>query len=401
MRIVFSVLTAVLLISCTKVNKKNTILLSRDTHPTTVIAIDPTQTPESFNLSEVADSAFIIPLETRDECLIDGISWTQVTDDRIFISGGENSLFPVYVFNKTGQFLNRIGVRGRGPGELISPQGFTVDAAKKEVDLYDDALRKHFIFDYNGVFLRDVKNNIYCVDHARVEGDINAYFSCFQTNTPEADGNNYEVIVADKSGKRIGLAFPYTSDRYADGCISIPFNFSSHNESLYFFKTFNDTIYSITPTSISPRFIFDFGKYGAPKDIWTSKYSAEQRLKLSNDPNIISGPFDFIHVGNNLYFNFIYGRFGYTAFYNLSSGKLIASTIVENDLNGLLLLDVVGNDDQYIYFSLRPNILKMYRDDLLNRGKTPSQQLSSLVEKYNESSNPLLLCIRMKDSPKI
>ncbi len=391
-------LATTFLFACNTDTRKNENVLLRKGKAMTVIKLDPAQAVDFFNLSEVSDSTFVIPLETRDECLLDGISAVKIADGKIFVSGGENTLSPVYVFDSKGRFLNKIGTRGKGPGEIIEPQGFVIDSEKEEVNIYENVLRKHLFFDYNGVFLREVKNDIYCTDFARVTDEVNAYFSCFQVNRPEHDGYNYQLIVASPSGKRVGVAFPYSKEMYDEGCRVQSTNFSTFKDSLYFLDIFNDTIYAVTESEISPRFIFDFGKHAVPEDIWTDRYTTEQRSKLWDNPNLIPGPHSFIRIKDYVHFKFIYNNYGHTGFYNLTNGRLIFSTRINDDLSGLMLHHIVGHDNTYLYYAVEHHNLKMYQDYLLKEGKTPSKQLLSIVENYDKSSNPFLLCVRIKDA---
>ena len=74
-----------------------------------------------FTLQKDIDSlpidAKYIPLETPEGCLIGSVDQLAMTDDAIFILESDQEHGGMYVFDKDGRFVTRIGNRGRGPGE--------------------------------------------------------------------------------------------------------------------------------------------------------------------------------------------------------------------------------------------------------------------------------------------
>ena len=80
-----------------------------------------------LNLSEFVDSIEIIPLETRDECLIGWIPKIISTKEYyLLISAIGYDFQKLYVFDKKGNFVRQISTRGQGGDEFYEVRDFDV-----------------------------------------------------------------------------------------------------------------------------------------------------------------------------------------------------------------------------------------------------------------------------------
>jgi hypothetical protein len=61
----------------------------------------------------------MIVLEEREESLVGGIGWLSLVDDRFLILDNIQDL--VLIFDLRGRYLGRLGNKGQGPGEYLSP----------------------------------------------------------------------------------------------------------------------------------------------------------------------------------------------------------------------------------------------------------------------------------------
>ncbi len=115
-----SLLIISLFIVCSGCNSKNRVLkeIKIDGQKITVINLDQVPKQERvIPLSELFSDFQEIPLETREECLIQN-TMIELSEDDIFV-GTQNFPGParLYRFDMNGKFLNEIGRPGRGPGE--------------------------------------------------------------------------------------------------------------------------------------------------------------------------------------------------------------------------------------------------------------------------------------------
>lgn len=108
---------------------------------------------ENFNLSEITDSCLYVKLETNDSCLIGEIRDIQYSDAKIFVLNSVQGDKEVLVFDKSGRFINKIGIKGAGPGEYIAISGMGINSVKKQVILMDPMKLKVHTYDYYGHFI--------------------------------------------------------------------------------------------------------------------------------------------------------------------------------------------------------------------------------------------------------
>ncbi len=97
------------------------------------IVIDLMDAQDSIPYSVFVDSIETIPLETTDSCLIGYIQDIAATDDRFFILDQKQQT--VWVFDRQGNFINRIGKRGNGPGEYVRISQIEYDKRKQMIVL--------------------------------------------------------------------------------------------------------------------------------------------------------------------------------------------------------------------------------------------------------------------------
>lgn len=220
---------------------------------------------EDHSYEKVFKKTTIIPLETKDNCLISKISQMEINDDKIFILDWKlNSL---YVFNINGEFLNKIGNIGKGPGEYIRPRYFFLDKKEKLVKVFDAPMTKLISFDYTGKFVREIRLNeylrgIYETNHGLLgfcsnisNSDINknqGKFVKFILFTPNGKVDKY--ISGEKSKDNVNFSPAYIF-RTQDECIS-------------FVEPFLPNIYSFNEGIISVKYKIDLSGHYPPPSIW-------------------------------------------------------------------------------------------------------------------------------------
>lgn len=93
------------------------------------------------------DSIFVVPLETKAECLLGSLRKLVVNKYGIFILDSNKNFF---VFNLDGSFRYKVVATGRGPREITKLTNFYVCEYKKYVAIYDHVKHKFFHYNFNG-----------------------------------------------------------------------------------------------------------------------------------------------------------------------------------------------------------------------------------------------------------
>jgi len=119
-----------------------------------IVDIDSIPKEEKIGYSSVFKKGKTIILETKNECLIGSIDGIQVLEDKLFILDYlTNSL---WVFNKEGKFIRKIGGPGQGPGEYLDISDFTIDPLKKEIYLLDSSAKIYKYIVDTGNFINSI-----------------------------------------------------------------------------------------------------------------------------------------------------------------------------------------------------------------------------------------------------
>ena len=96
-----------------------------------------------MKISDLFTGFEIIPLETSDESFMPSPNWIYFTDNNVFtchqnVSGREPGPASLLRFDRNGNFKNRIGRGGRGPGEHLGYSLNTLIANDGEEEIYID-----------------------------------------------------------------------------------------------------------------------------------------------------------------------------------------------------------------------------------------------------------------------
>src|SRR5690606_35648774 len=197
------------------------------------------------NLSDLLDDDYrLIALETHDDCLIGSID-KMLEDDSSFFILDASIAKQVFQFDKQGKFIRKIGLRGRGPGEIDVPLDFSVSV--NGIFILDRQSRIHS-FDKNGQYLKQFllpfqalhldflkENSLFIYSH---EKNSNNFHSLVQVN------EHYEVISRDFELSNRNLEF-----------LGIQQSFSSGPFGILFSKFYSDTLFNISNNEIHPKYV--------------------------------------------------------------------------------------------------------------------------------------------------
>ena len=111
-----------------------------------------------MDLSDILnDSVEIIPLETKDECLISEIDRLEFYKDRIFVADRKSA--KILIFTSAGKYLKSVGKQGVGPGEYSFMGGFTF---KGDSVVVQDRFRgKYIVYDLYSNSYREISYNAF------------------------------------------------------------------------------------------------------------------------------------------------------------------------------------------------------------------------------------------------
>ena len=152
----------------------------------------------TIKTSDLLNNATYISLETTEESLIGSISHLRIFNERIYIldTYKQQALF---VFTINGQFIQKIGGVGRGPGEFSSPQSFWInndgifilDRVQNQILHYD----LHNYAYIENIIPPDLSPLSFCVLPGGEQ------FIYYFPNRAKNKLNDMQFVLADKEGK--------------------------------------------------------------------------------------------------------------------------------------------------------------------------------------------------------
>jgi len=235
--------------------------------------------------SNLFKSVKIIPLETNVSCLIGMITKIEVIDDYILIMDNfiANSL---YLFDREGRFIRKIGSMGQGPGEYVSISDFTIDRENKTVYLRDGRLGRIYQYDIaSGKYIQSImptrNADRPAIHHINHNGG-NLYASAiYYKHSPN---NSLLFSIDQSSGKEKNYflnVMEYNkgySNLFGNNFIDRPF-FSRYNGDIIFIQPLMNHIIEITKDGV-----FSLIEFKGKNMLTTSE--AKKLYELYNTKNV-------------------------------------------------------------------------------------------------------------------
>lgn len=239
-------------------------------------------------ISQIADkdvfnAIHFVKLETTDSCLIGGqIEQLEIFDDKIYILDKNAQIF---VFDRSGKFVQRIGKRGLGPEEYVNATHFYIHPYEKCFCVYDASTSYIIRYALDGAYLNRTKAQI---DHKNIIVThinlLDKEHVLIQPDNSPTSLYNY-VVLKEADGITQSYHLPYlsvgdnSSSQYkANNCIG---------KNFYATRLLTDTIYKWAGDRFIPKFILETGLKHASKEV-LDKYApyfilAEAKGKLNKN----------------------------------------------------------------------------------------------------------------------
>ncbi|MDP3445145.1 MAG: 6-bladed beta-propeller [Ignavibacteria bacterium] len=219
----------------------------------------------TLKLSDLIIDIKYIPLETKNEFLISYIDKIIISDKLIFLKNHQPPA--LYVFERSGKFVTKVGTRGKGPLEYNYIRSFCIDERNNQIFIYAAFPHKLLIFNYSGIFDRKYEcSSILTVND--MEFFTNEKYIVMYGNPNGTTPFSYETYMSNNKliGKNV-KPVSYSNN----GSFGLIKEFSHYifNNSLFVKENvLNDTLYKVSSSSeFIPYYVFNFGKYEFLKDI--------------------------------------------------------------------------------------------------------------------------------------
>jgi hypothetical protein len=352
-----------------------------------------------LKISEIAESIEYLPLAS--DSVLSPLSQVNFINDCYYVKDHKSKFLR---FDKNGNLLNKIGNRGRGPGEyryasefIVHPDGNIYISGGKQ--------GKIMVFSQEGKFIRSFdisqkdassfglssNNFLFFYGPGMQHLPVNVELTDTEGTVHSSYKNKYEFERGKASIGFIGECLMY-----------------SLKGQLYFKEIFSDTLFTLKGSELIPEIILNSGE---------RKFTSEARTKMiqetSKDPRVTSETWVYSLIQNNLFesSNYLFYSYGFNKkgrllIHNKVSGKSIevdSKTGIENDLDGGPNIQLKMNKDDNTLFSwinAFELITYVASDDFIN--STPKypekkKELEKLANNLNENDNPVLMLVKLKE----
>ncbi len=268
---------------------------SSEAEMTTPINISDLETTYG-KLSSFVKEIEMISLEFTDESILSEIKKIVISDDYVFVMEKSNQK-GIYVFNRKGNFLYRIGTRGQGPKEFIDLSDFSLNEEEKLVYLYDLQRKKILTFSFQNQFVGEVQMN-YFADKFEYQ---NGLFYLYREN-PSFGDPLYSLVVKDKNGKTVGKYYPSLNDSpLIHKCI-----FRKTEKNILFAQHMNDSIFSLTNERMNPIYYIDYGaKKMSLEDREDIRKDIRPAINVLLEKKTIAGITDVFEINDKVFIKFV------------------------------------------------------------------------------------------------
>lgn len=337
--------------------------------------------------SELIKSIRLIPLETKNECLIAEIVKIEKDDNIYFVLSKHDYL--IYCFDELGKFMYKIGERGLASNELLHPKGFAINKKKKEICIVDNYKHMHF-YSYQGEHKKKKKLDLFFIDFI-IKEDYTYFHTSKRHNYNSNKKNiNKNLLVMDQN-KNLYTYFDYDPTIYPNGGLyfdtKIPFN-DLHGHISYC-PVFNDTIFSIQGNLIKPLYLINFGDKKIPKDL-NSILGDDALEYIINNSNYACYIQNICETNNFLRFNYAMGTQLYDVFFDKNTYNHIEGVLI-NDIFSSSINFLHYANDEFVGYSNSFEILFVNESNL-----NVQDDIFPIISSITEEDNPVLIEFKIK-----
>jgi len=184
-----------------------------------------------------------------------------VKDEKIFIltKSGKNR---VYIYDRNKDTLIKIGKLGKGPNEFVSIRDFYI--FNNKINVLDFSKKRILKFDFNGKFVNLIEFPIYCDRVLQLDNNNYVLFK----KVKYKNSSEYKVnLYSEEKNKIVNEYLDLENiDEMRDFTQNTTLYY--YNDTIRLFQTFSDKIFDIFKDKIKVKYLFDFGKYSLPNEIY-------------------------------------------------------------------------------------------------------------------------------------
>lgn len=365
------------------------------------ITLNPNHSKKEMLLSEIADSVIIIPLETKQECIMGTTVKMIIKNKYIYALDVKQDI--VFVFNKKGEFIAKLNKKGRGPAEYSNLRGLFVDDDEKQISVIN-GIRNGKHMTYSNIsfnFKSQIESPYFSADATK--RFKSAIFAAGNQCRYKLNGEIKQTsILKIKNGKIEKTYFDkkYETNGHFYGVFTESFTINDQNE-LFASIIFDNTFYKYKNDDFVPILKVDFDGHGINNAI-QNQSTREQLEYLENTSHLASCPVLNINNSNIMSFTYHKGAFVKSKSHYIEfkkSKKTFHVQKIKNDITSFPKTIGLHTDHGFINHEIWHND---YLVDIVNLGYYFAEDETMVnvkgVGKISIEDNPVIVLIKLKDN---
>lgn len=317
------------LASCAETHNKH------DSNNLTVIKVDWDNIIDEFDYSSlVEDSVLMIPLETRENCLIGEVTKLVYKDSVIYIA--DNLTKSIFAFNMDGELMTKINSPGNGPGEYVNITGLSI--LHSDIVIFDHMMNRLFFYNAtSGKFVRDLDiSAIWGSDMFEMEEKL-----YLVNNNSSSKSGCYHLFSIDLvNSDKYDMYLPFKKMHDNQGWSVEIYHARLDDEALVYYWPY-DTLYTVKKENAYPSYWIDFGKKYLPKDLICG--GGRKALQTAIQGNYVTGVKKVNQSKAYLFLSYDDSENDYVTIYNKISGNTLTAKRMVNKKMGNLVLQSLKN----------------------------------------------------------
>lgn len=340
---------------------------------------------DRIKLSEFTSEITYLPLETKDESLINRNARFYLYDSVIVCC----AYHQILLFNsEDGRFLRSIGEYGKGSLEFSNSR----DSYKKGNEIIIDAFGWQYpLIEYsvNGTLLQRIKPTYFSSDIYWLEDSM---YVLYHEKNSNSDTIRFQIF--DPFNNIVLHSF-YDFRKYIDTNRYTKYrtHFYRYGGDLFVKEFFNDTVFKVTKENLIPKIVFKSGKYSPPfykKDI--------------------INPHDFYYIhsiletNDYIFFQLVINKRTYYCYSDKRRNRVVVpnptypqnNSFINDVDNFISFKPTTISDTNVLVGVIQPYEIKKWFDENEERVfKLPRQLLQ--FKNIDENDNPVLMLVKLKD----
>lgn len=343
---------------------------------------------EPININDISRDCNYIVLETTNESLI-GSNYSVYSDDQYLVAIDRKRIL---LFDRgSGKFIRTIGNSGSGPDEYSNTYAKMPYNEEKRV-FYADRSRERYEYDINGKLINTRKGPELVYDFVNIDEYTYAAF----IDNYMGDEKN-KMIIFNETDSIIKIFPNYQSFPFNNSINVFVTNswFYKLNNQLYFCERFSDTLFTVTPDSLIPRFVFNKGAHTFPYELRNDMIAPENTYFFSQN---------ILESSKYLFYTFSFNKKVYTAVYDKKQKNTIVNDYIGESGDGYInnIYDFVPlelssiNGKGELTCTIDAFKVKQWLQTNSEKFEILPENIKKL--KYvNESDNPVVVIARLKE----